>query len=261
MPDPLDVTEEGPLRRLTLDRPDKRNALNPPLLDALVDAVEGVRDAGARALLVDANGPAFSAGGDVADMRERSGDPLATHDRQRNRFGALARTLLEAPVPTVAAVDGPAHGAGASLALLCDEAHLSNEAALGFGFRNMALAPDTGASWLLPRMVGLQAARRLVLRGETADAAEARDLGLATAVHNPEDLEAAVDEAAQALAQGPTRALVQTRRALLRGASSGPDEALAHEAAAQGLCFALEDHHEAVTAFLDGDREPEFEGR
>lgn len=261
MPPSLDVADDGPRRTLTLDRPDKRNALDPSLLDALREAVEGAREAGARVLVLAGNGPTFSAGGDVGDMKTRSGDPLATHDRQRERFGALARALLEAPVPTVARVHGDAHGAGASLALLCDEAHLSEDASLSFGFRHMALAPDTLASWLLPRMVGLQRARRLVLRGEAVPGDEAAKLGLATAVHAPDALDEAVDEAAGALASGPTQALVQARRALVRGASCGPGEALAHEAASQGLCFALEDHAEAVTAFLEEDREPEFGGR
>lgn len=261
MPSSLDVADDGPRRTLTLARPDKRNALDPDLLDALVEAVAGAREAGARILVVAGEGPTFSAGGDVADMEARSGDPLATHDRQRDRFGALARALLEAPVPTVARVHGDAHGAGASLALLCDETHVSSEARLGFGFRNMALAPDTLASWLLPRMVGLQRAKRLVLRGEAVPGDEAAEMGLATAAHGPDALDEAVDEAADALAAGPTKALVQARRALVRGASSGPGEALAHEAASQGLCFALEDHAEAVRAFLEEDREPEFRGR
>jgi len=257
----LKATAASGVLTLALARPEARNALSPDLVAALLDALSrAAADDAARVVVLAAEGSVFCAGGDAKDMAARKGDPLATKTRQERGFGALARALLTFPKPTVARVQGDALGAGLGLVLACDFAVVADHARLGATFAKMALAPDTGASWTLPRIVGLRAARELVLSAEPIDARRAFALGLASDVVPAADLDARVAALAGRLAEGPTRAYGLAKRALLSGAGSGLDEALALEATLQALAFTTRDQAEAVDAFL-AKRTPRFEGR
>lgn len=246
---------------LTLDRPEARNALDGPLLDALLAALhDAARDPGVRVVVVTGAGKAFSAGGDFNAMVERRGSPLATKERQERGFGALARAILTNPKPIVARVNGDAYGAGAMIAIASDLAYAAETARFGFTFSRVALVPDTGGSFLLPRILGLKRAKELALLGSVLDARRAAEWGLVNEALPEAELAKRVDDVARRLASGPTTALGFAKRALLTGATASLDEALAEEANLQALAFTLEDHAEGVDAAL-AKREPKFTGR
>lgn len=246
---------------LTLNRPEQRNALDPALCAALLAALrEAERDERVRCVVLAGAGPAFCAGGDVRNMQERRGKPLATLERQERAFGPLARQWLLMEKPTVARVHGVATGAGAALACGADFTYVAESAKMGFTFARVALVPDTGASWLLVKILGLRKAREIALTADLFPAKDAADWGLVTEAVPDATLDAKVEERAAKLAAMPTRALGMARRAIAEGASSTLDEALAREAHLQALCFTLEDHAEGVDAFL-AKREPAFRGR
>ncbi|HUR68340.1 MAG TPA: enoyl-CoA hydratase-related protein [Candidatus Thermoplasmatota archaeon] len=252
---------EGGVLRLTLDRPDKRNALSPDLLRALRAAFARARDDDAvRSVLLTGEGPAFCAGGDFDAMRARhdapEGPALATKRAQDELFGGLAKDILLLEKPVVAYVNGDAFGAGLMLALACDHAVAASGARFAATFTKIGLIPDTAGTWLLPKTLGLRDARRLVLLPEPVDAREAADMGLVSEVGDM----ARAEEVARRWAEGPTRALGLAKRAIVLGTADDLDAALAREAAVQGLLFTTKDHEEGVAAFAQ-KRAPKFEGR
>ncbi len=257
----LAVAREGAVLRITLARPEARNALDDGLTRALTHAFEdAARDPGVRCVVLAGDGPVFCAGGDLKGMRERRGRPDLTEVRMREGVNPLARAILMCPKPVVARVHGDAHGAGLMLAVLADFAIAASSARLGLTFARAGLVPDTGATWLLPRIIGLRAARELYLLADIIDAAKAVELGLVSRVVPVEDLDDAVDALAARLAEGPTGALGLGKRALVAGAFSSFEDALANEAASQALTYALDDQKEAVDAVLE-KRAPTFSGR
>lgn len=249
--------EDG-LLRLTLNRPERRNALSPDLLRALRDALaEAAGDPGVRAVLLSGAGPAFCAGGDFDAMVARRGDAMATFRVQREAFGALARDLLTLEKPVVAHVNGDAYGAGLALVLAADHAVAAPGARFAATFAKVGLVPDAGATWLLPKTLGLRAARELVLFPDPVDAARARELGIVSVV--AEDHAERALAAARRLAEGPTRAFGLAKRALVLGTADDLDGALAREAVLQGLCFTTQDHAEGVDAVRE-KRAPRYRG-
>ena len=257
----LRESSDAGILRLTLDRPEKRNALSPELLRALRDALARARDdAAVRCVLLTGAGSAFCAGGDLDAMRARQDAPegaaLATQRAQRDLFGALARDMLHLEKPIVVFANGDAFGAGLSLVLAADHVVAAQSARFAATFVKVGLLPDTAATWLLVKTLGLRDARRLAMRAQALDAQQAADLGIVSEVGGLAEAEAV----AQAWAQGPTRALGMTKRALVEAADHGLDAALACEAAVQGLLFTSEDHAEGVAALL-GKREARFQGR
>ena len=255
----LTVAREGGVLRLTLNRPEKRNALNPDLLRALRAAIaDAARDPAVRSVLLDAEGAAFCAGGDLDAMIARRGNALAAQEAQETLFGALARDILLLEKPVVAAVHGDAHGAGLMLVLACDYAVASPQAKFAASFTRIGLVPDTAGSWLLPKTLGLRAARELALIPDPIDAKRAESLGLVNAVH--EDPRARALEIAKRWAEGPTAALGLAKKAIVLGTADNLDQALAREATLQGLAYATRDHGEGVDA-LKEKRPARFEGR
>ena len=249
--------DEG-LLRLTLHRPEKRNALSPELVGALREAIaRAAADADVRAVLLSGAGPAFCAGGDFDAMLARRGDALATFRAQQDLFGALARDLLALEKPVVAHVNGDAYGAGLALVLAADHAIAAPGARFAATFAKVGLVPDTGATWLLPKTLGLRAARELVLFPDPVDASRARELGIVNAVE--EDHAGKALAAGRRLAQGPTRAYGLAKRALVLGTADDLDGALGREAALQGLCFTTHDHAEGVDAVRE-KRTPQYRG-
>ncbi len=247
--------------RITLNRPDQRNALNPDIVRALHDAfTKAASDPGVRAIVLAAEGPVFCAGGDFRDMAARKGRPDLTHARQSEGFAPLARAILGCAKPVIARVQGDAHGAGLMLALLADFAVVADHARLGVTFARAGLVPDSGASWLLPQLVGLRAARELYLRSGIIDASRAVVLGMVSEAVAADALDSRVAALAAELAEGPTVTFGLGKAALVAGATSTFDEALAREAALQGLAFATADQQAAVDAFL-GKQKPVFSGR
>ncbi|MFB6110824.1 MAG: enoyl-CoA hydratase/isomerase family protein [Halodesulfurarchaeum sp.] len=258
----LDVEDE--VATLTLSRPESRNALTHEVAAGISDAIEAVPDTDARIVVIEGEGPAFSAGGDIQSMNERfegDGEPLhEVTEHIASITGQAIADVAECTLPTVALVDGTAFGAGANLAIAADVVLASDDAEISFGFRQVGLAVDAGTSYLLPRIVGESVALELVYTGELLDAERADDLGIFNHVYEAERFEAEAESMIETIANGPTVALAASKRSIRKGLSSSLREALENEADAQAAVFETHDHEEGVTAFLER-REPSFEGR
>ena len=242
---------------LTLNRPEKLNAITGELLDALYAALkEGEEDREVRALLLTGAGRAFSAGQDLTEFGDRKPD-YAAHLRRYNR---VVEALSGLEKPLVVAVNGVAAGAGMSLALWGDLRLAAVGASFTTAFVRIGLVPDSGLSFLLPRLVGLAKAQELLLLSPRLSAEEALALGL---VHRVVPAEKLMEEAlslAKELAQGPTRAYALTKKLLLETYRLSLTEALALEAVLQGQAGQTQDHEEGVRAFRE-KRPPRFQGR
>lgn len=252
----------GEVATITLNRPDARNAISAPAADELVAAIETAEDSDARCVVLESNGDAFCAGGDVHAMLESIEQDVSPAQRVELVVGAVNRAIsrvYECRLPTIAKVDGPAFGAGAGLVIACDLQLASPAAKISFGFRRVGLAIDSGVSHLLPRLVGLNTAKELVFTGELIDADRARELGLFTRVFESDSFDDGVDNIVETIATGPTVALSASKR-LLNHQSDSFDAATAREANAQGVAFSTEDHEEGAAAFVEG-RQPDFDGR
>ena len=243
------------VRTLTLNRPRRKNAINPELWIALRDALnEAGRDRSVRALVITGAGGSFCSGADISV-------PDDAHPKYKlQRLTDVALALHELPIPTVAKVTGVAVGAGWNLALGCDLVVATPESTVCQIFSKRGLSIDLGGSWLLPKLVGLQQAKRLTLLAETIDAAEARALNLVTWVVSAAEIDAFVKDLTDRLAAGPPIALAQTKALLNEGADRTMRDALANEARAQVGNFATADAAAAYAAFAQR-REPSFTGR
>lgn len=243
---------------ITLDRPDVFNSIDKSVT---VGVAGGIERAGreARAVVITGSGKAFCAGADLADLRreyaEAGGPDL--HAVIRDRFNPLVEAVLGSDVPTVAAINGAAAGAGMGLALACDVRVISNRGFLMSAFINVGLIPDSGSSWFLPAMVGLSRAMEMTMSGRRIDSDEAVALGLAMRASEPGDLLDDAIEIASTFAAGPTVAYRATRRILLAAAATSLDAALDEEAEVQGRLGSLPTHSEGMAAFAE-KRAPEF---
>ncbi len=240
---------------LTLNRPKRKNAINGELWDALRAQLTLARDdADVRAIVVTGAGGDFCAGADLSGGVS-TGHPL---DRMR-RVNEVALLLHELPVPSVAKVDGVAVGAGWNLALGCDLVVSTPAARFSQIFAKRGLSLDFGGSWLLPKLVGMQRAKRLALLAEMIDAAEAHRLGLVTWVVEPEEIDGFVADLGARLASAAPVAIAQSKALLHEGADSTMRDALASEARAQTINFATADAPAAFAAFNE-KRDPVFTG-
>ena len=247
---------------VTLNRPDVRNALTKPMAERLVERFETIADSDARCVVLAGAGSVFCAGGDIGAMVDGVANDVPVRERLRfvEAIHDAVETVHDCRLPVVAKIDGPVLGAGAGLALACDVQLASPSARVGFGFRRVGLAMDSGVSYFLPRIVGPNKAKELVFTGELLDADSARELGIFTRLFEADSFEAGVDNIVESIASGPTVALGEAKRLLDRGPESTFESALDREAAAQGVAFTTADHREGATAFME-QREPEFEGR
>ncbi|WP_424004593.1 enoyl-CoA hydratase/isomerase family protein [Haloarcula salina] len=254
---------DGNVTTVTLNRPDARNALSKRLAEELTDAFEAVDEGDARCVVLDGAGTAFCAGGDIEAMLDGVEGEQPSAERVDSVLAAIhdaIQAVHGCDRPVVAKIDGPAFGAGAGLALACDVQFASPDAKIGFGFRRVGLAIDSGVSYFLPRIVGPNKAKELVFTGELLDADAARELGLFTRLFEADSFEQGVENMVTTIAEGPTVALGQAKRLLDRGTEASLEQALENEAAAQGLAFTTRDHEEGARAFAQR-REPSFEGR
>ncbi|MER7083843.1 enoyl-CoA hydratase/isomerase family protein [Saccharopolyspora kobensis] len=248
------VGREGPVLTVAINRPRRKNALDTAAWNGLREAVAAAAaDDSVRAVVITGEGGDFCAGADL------SGDRGAQHPLSRmHGINDIALALHELPKPSVAKVRGVAVGAGWNLALGCDLVVCTPDARFSQIFAKRGLSLDFGGSWLLPRIVGLQQAKRLALLGEIIGAAEARELGAVTWVKEDDEIDGFVADLARRLAQGPPIALAQNKQMLHVGGHQGLREALENEARAQAINFAT-DAPAARKAFVD-KTEPEFTG-
>lgn len=252
---------DGGIAWITLDRPDRLNALVGAMRDELADQIEAAGGSDeVRAIVVTGAGRAFCAGADIDVMA----DLLARGDedtfRGYVRAGArVVRAIRGAPQPVVAAVNGVAAGAGASLAAACDLRVLADDAPVGFTFNRIGLHPDWGATHFLPRLVGAGRAAELILSARMMKADEAERMGFAQHVAPRDDFAARVGAVAGALADAAPLA-VRLAKATLGASDAALDQALELEERAQMACFRSADVREGLAAFRER-RTPAFSGR
>jgi 2-(1,2-epoxy-1,2-dihydrophenyl)acetyl-CoA isomerase len=250
------------VRTLTLNRPKAYNSLTVELKELLLAALRGAAaDSSVRAVVIAGSGKAFCAGQDLKEHVGflQAGDP-APLQTVAQHYNPIVRTIVEMPKPVIAAVNGPAAGAGAAFAYASDVRIAANSANFLMAFANIGLGPDSGASWTLQRLIGYGRAAELMLLPRTVDADEALRLGLVGEVVADEELAARAQQVAAKLAAGPTVAYAKIKATLSAAAESTLAEALAAEDAAQAALGATADHSEAVEAFLS-KRKPEFQGK
>jgi len=255
----LDVTDG--IATVTLDNPDMRNALTSGVATDLIAAMDEIPDE-ARCVVLTGAGPTFCAGGDVDAMVEGlEGDDPAHERVQRivEETAGAVRAVATCDLPTIAKIHGPAYGAGGTLAVACDVLLASESASISFGFRQVGLNADSGASHFLPRLVGENVAKELLFTGELVEAERAAEMGLFNHVYDDEEFDEQVAATAERIATGPTVALKQSKRLVEQGITSSLDEAIENEAAAQIVSASTDDHGEGVRAFVER-RDPEFDG-
>jgi 2-(1,2-epoxy-1,2-dihydrophenyl)acetyl-CoA isomerase len=252
--------EEG-VAWITLNRPDRLNAFAGTMRDDLHDAVTAAADAPeTRVIVVTGAGRGFCTGADVEVMSDLlARDDAETFERFVEAGMRVVSRIRAVPQPVIAAVNGPAAGAGASLALACDLRLASARASIGFTFNRIGLHPDWGASWILPRVVGAGRAAELVLSGRMVDAAEAERIGLFSRVIPEDAFEDEVRKAALEYAARAPMALAAAKRTLARAWTSDLEGTMAAEEEAQLRCFRSADAREGIAAFHE-KRRPAFRG-
>lgn len=259
-------TRDGAILTVTLNLPEKRNPISDnDMVDALCAAMEAAdRDISVRCVILTGAGSAFSSGGDLKQMRPdvgslRSGKPVET--RRNYKYGIQRLPLLfqALEVPVIAAVNGPAIGAGCDLACMCDVRVASENAKFAESFVKLGIIPGDGGAWLLPRIVGFSKATELALTGEMVDAAEALRIGLVSEVVAADELLAAARRIADKIATNPPHAVRMTKRLLREGQTAELKNILELSAAMQSIAHATSDNDEAINAFIE-KRTPTFTG-
>ena len=246
---------------ITFDRPEAMNAADAAMKAELLAALHAAADDDAvRAVVLTGAGRAFCVGQDLKELVPLYETPDADLTDIVAAFNSCAVALASMPKPTIAAINGPAAGAGASFAFACDFRLMADTATLSLAFGAIGLVPDSGASWTLPRLVGYPKALELLTFSGTISAAEAERLGLATRVVAADHLPTAAAAWARELATGPSRAYALTKRALTFSQTSSYADALALEAELQVEAGRTQDHRNALAAFLRKEN-PTFEGR
>ena len=253
----VEVSRDGAVLTITLNRPDVLNALNLSVHQGLIAALETARDPSIRAVLVTGAGRGFCVGQDLQEFRQGPRD-VAEHLRATYHRTVRAIRALEKPV--IAAVNGPAAGAGLSLALVCDVRIASDAASFVPGFIAIGLVPDSGGTWFAQRILGAARAFEWLTTGRRLDAEEARTMGLVSEVVPAAEFEERMHEVGRYFAAMPTRAVWETKRLLDHAETSTLEDQLEHEAAAQNRMTRTPDFREGVAAFLE-KREAVFAGR
>ena len=260
MQDSVHLRRDGAVAIITLDRPEKVNALDRPMLDRLIALLDEVARSGTvRALLVTGAGRAFSAGQDLADpafWRDPNFDIAAVVEQTYN---AIVRRLRALPIPTIAAVNGVAAGAGANLALTCDIVIAARSASFLQAFARIGLIPDAGGTFMLTRLLGEARAKALAMLAEPLPAETAAQWGLIWKVVDDAALAGEALALAHRLASGPTVALALTKQAIQAASDNGLMAQLDLEGDLQAKAGRTHDFAEGIAAFLE-KRKPEFRG-
>ncbi|MGB7372830.1 enoyl-CoA hydratase-related protein [Pontixanthobacter sp.] len=252
----IKLEREGPLMIITLNRPERLNAMPPQMADEIGEAFYDLGDA--RAVLITGEGKGFCSG---ADLSARSSDSKGgSHQALQNHYNPAISQVMRAPVPVISAVNGPAAGVGCSLALAADFTIASKTAYFLQAFVNIGLVPDGGSTWLLARAIGRARATRMMMLGEKISAEQAEDWGLIYKAVDAGDLMIEARALAEKLANGPTLA-IKTMKANINAALDGTlPEVLVNEAEGQRLAGASADAMEGGMAFLQ-KRKAEFKGK
>lgn len=256
MTPPLLIDRTGHVETWSINRPEQRNPVtDDAVIDALVGNVDRVNaDLEVHAVIITGVGTAFSAGGNVKDMAARRGMFGGSADEvargYRRGVQRIPRALHACEVPLIAAVNGPAIGAGCDLALLCDIRVASERAGFAESFVKLGLISGDGGTWILPRAIGWSRAAEMALTGDRIDAATALEWGLVSRVVAPEALLDAAMEVAQRIAANPTGAVRTTKRLLRESQAASLDSVLELASALQGAAHQTAEHRQAMDALL-----------
>jgi enoyl-CoA hydratase/carnithine racemase len=251
----IDLQVHAGIATLTLNRPDKRNAMSDAMRSRFIEALEHVAaDKAIRALVLTGAGKGFCAGGDIAGMERRMNAPAGEiafngwHRQQRvHHTQALLHTM---PKPVIAAVNGAASGLGADTALACDFIIASEWASFSWSYIHRGIVPDGGGMYFLPRRVGLPKAKELIFTGRKVDADEALSLGIVDRKVSAETLVADAQAWAAELSQGSATALALGKTILNQSFELSAQQVFAQGSQAQGICYTSTEHRESVMAFL-----------
>jgi enoyl-CoA hydratase/carnithine racemase len=266
MSDTLLYQQDGHIVTLTFNMPDTRNAITDhDFAQIFVHACTRIqRDLSVRAVILTGAGSAFSSGGNLKHMQERTGsfagDALEARDNYRKGIQSLILALYNLEVPVIAAVNGPAYGAGCDVAFACDIRIASDKAVFAENFVKVGIIPGDGGSWLLPRAIGLSRACEMTFTGDPVDAATALEWGLVSRVVPAAELMDTANALAGRIARNPPRSVRLSKRLIRDGQTMRFDQLLELAAAYQGACHQTRDHEEAISAII-GKREPSFTGQ
>ena len=265
MTDKLLITKEDGIATLTLNMPELRNPItDADMVDEICAAMEWLnRDQTIRCAILTGAGKAFSSGGNLKHMRDKvgifSGDAITVRNGYRSGIQRVAKAVWSVEVPMIAAVNGPAYGAGCDLTLFCDIRIASETAIFAENFVNVGIISGDGGAWILPRQVGMSRAAEMAFTADPVDAQTALTWGLVSQVTAPDDLLDAAMVLARRIARNPPRQLRLTKRLMREGTVSTLDQLLELSAAYQGAVHQTADHEEAVAALLER-REGKFTG-
>ena len=258
---PILVDRRAGYRVITLNRPDRLNAFNDAMHEALRQALEEIEaDADCRALMITGAGRGFCAGQDLNDRLVKPGEKMPPSTSLEQHYNPLVRKLRALPFPVVAAVNGVAAGAGCNIALACDIVIAGRSASFVQSFARIGLIPDSGGTWVLPRLVGDARARGLALLAEPLPAEKAEQWGLIWKCVDDASLLAEAQKMCEHFASAPTQGLALIKRALNASAGNTLDAQLDLERDLQGAARQMPDYAEGVRAFME-KRKPNFTGR
>lgn len=265
------VSREDGIITLAFNRPESRNSMTPAMGDEVVRAVAEIRaDATARVLVLTGSGKAFSSGGDLGMLARDAGATGATGATRETDAPSMAGSprdfysrylaIHSLPIPTIAAINGHAIGAGLCIALACDLRIAVADAKMGMTFAKLGIHPGMGGTYFLPRLVGTARACELFFTGRVFDAAEAERLGIVTRVVARDQFDASVRALAREIAAAAPIVVRMVKKAIYRGTQHTLDEMLDYESLNQGITFTTADAREGVSAIME-KREPKFVGK
>jgi 2-(1,2-epoxy-1,2-dihydrophenyl)acetyl-CoA isomerase len=253
--------QQDGVARLTLNRPERLNSFTVQMHEEVQEALQRVATGGARALLITGAGRGFCAGQDLSDRSVTAGaDGIDLGESVEEYYNPLIRSLTSLSLPVVCAVNGVAAGAGANIALACDIVIAARSAKFIESFANIGLIPDSGGTWILPRLVGQARALGLALTGEPLSAERAENWGLIWKCVEDDSLQAEANELVTRFAQGPTLGLAATKHAIRGSWLKLLDDELDNERDLMQRLGRSADYQEGVAAFL-AKRKPVFQGR
>jgi 2-(1,2-epoxy-1,2-dihydrophenyl)acetyl-CoA isomerase len=263
----IEVVDDGPVRRITLDRAHKRNAMTIAMFDAVSDAIVGaVADDAVRVVVIRGRGDHFCSGAEIGTGSDDRGEPTTkprTGHLQRSLRASphrMVRTLFEAEIPIVTGVQGYAAGIGNALALAGDHVVAARSARFWVPFVARGFTPDSGTTFLLPRLIGVARAKEMILRGKQVDGALAAEWGLVSQVVEDDALDDRVEEVVQEFARAPTVAVSLAKQLVFRGLTGDLNDALEREALTEELAVRSDDFKEGMRAFVQR-RDPDYTGR
>jgi enoyl-CoA hydratase/carnithine racemase len=251
---------EGHVATITLNRPEKKNAMSWVMFNEIRDAFEkATADDDVRVVVVTGAGGAFCSGADLTDVENLVSSPFEFRERMRV-IDAIVRSFIGCPKPTIAKVTGVAAGAGCNLALACDLVVATSDASFAELFVKRGLVVDFGGTWALSRLLPLTKAKEIALLGDTLSAEDADHLGILNRLCDPDEVDVVVKDLAERLAGLPPRAVSMIKQNLNRASERSIEDNLDAESYSQSLMFTSEDTREAITAWVE-KREPKFTGR